>query len=331
MLLLAVYTYINTILCEVYYYFKLDIQWYWAFIAILANTLLVWEGNRLAEPFLRKKLLAHRGKIRFLAFFFILGNIIAAVSTIGVIVLVGQFSGHPDLSSQLVPIKLNLIYAGLVNLFFHLLNTIFFFFREYKQQLEEAEALRRNTAQAQLQLIKSQINPHFLFNNLNVLSALVMKDNPEANVFIEEFSTVYRYILNNQDKELVPLSSELEYIQPYISLLQKRFPRGLKVNIDIPERYPPYYVIPAAMQMLIENAIKHNVASANKPLLVDIHLNGNQTLVVSNNFQPKQSMEPSTQFGLKNIMKRYEVVSGKEVEVQQSAAAFSVSLPLLLL
>ncbi|WP_462255278.1 sensor histidine kinase [Ferruginibacter sp.] len=230
-----------------------------------------------------------------------------------------------------IPLKLNLIYAWLANLLFHLLNAIKFYFTQYKTKWMEAEELKRISAQAELQLVKSQINPHFLFNNLNVLSALIMKNNEEANKFIEEFSKVYRYILNNHDKELVDIKTELDFIKPYIFLLQKRFAEGLDITIEVPEPYEKFYVIPASLQMLIENAIKHNVVSKTKPLHIDVHINGNNSIVVSNNLQLRQSVDNSTKIGLANIIKRYQLVSGKNVTVKNDAVDFTVALPLLTL
>jgi two-component system, LytTR family, sensor kinase len=232
-------------------------------------------------------------------------------------------------AQNLNPLKLNIIYVSLINLFFHLVNAVFFFFKEYRTQWQEAEELRRNSAMAEMEMIKSQINPHFLFNNLNVLSGMVIKDNPEANKFIEEFSKVYRYILNNQQKELVELNSELEFIQPYIFLLKKRFNEGLEVDITIADKYKQLYVVPAAIQMLIENAIKHNVISRHKPLHIEIHSNGNNTLIVKNNLQLRTALVPSSRIGLQNIRRRYEIISDRSINVQQSEKEFEVTLPLL--
>jgi two-component system, LytTR family, sensor kinase len=327
--LLAAYTYLNTVLCEVYFYFKIETTWYYAFTTILLVTLLIWEGSRLAEPLLRKKFPPEKSRVRFLAAYFVVGNIVAVLSTFFTLWLIGVVLMKLPVKAQIIPLKLNLIYATLVNLFFHLINTIIFFFGEYRKKWAEAEELRRASVQAQLQLIKSQVNPHFLFNNLNVLSSLVIRDNPEANKFIEEFSKVYRYILNNQEKELVLLRSEIDFIQHYIFLLQKRFPGGLNVSLNIPEKYNDYYIIPAALQMLIENAIKHNVVSRTRPLHIDVYVNGNNTIVVKNNLQPKQTEEISTRIGLVNIKKRYEMISGQEVLVNSNKENFLVELPLL--
>ncbi|MBL7749543.1 MAG: histidine kinase [Chitinophagaceae bacterium] len=332
MILLALYAFMNTALCNVYYYFDINITWYYALLTVVGVTVLTWEGNRLIKPYMKRKFLVQKNKFRFLGFFFIAGNFIGMAAAVVMVYLVGNLIYGYTWEQNWNPLKLNIIYATLINLFLHLVNAILFFFREYRRQWSEAEELRRNSEQAQVQLIKSQINPHFLFNNLNVLSGMVIKNNPEANHFIEEFSKVYRYILNNQEKELVPLSSELEFIQPYIFLLRTRFENSLQVSINIPEHYKNCHVVPASLQMLIENAIKHNIVSSQRPLHIDIHANGNQTLIVSNNLQPRQAVEePSTRIGLQNIMKRYELISGRNVVVKKTDGVFEVTLPLLTL
>lgn len=328
-LVLSLYTFMNTALCNVYYYFNITIEWYFALLTIAGITFLTWEGNRLAEFFFNQQLKSGKTRIRILVFFFLYGNLVALISAVLCVYVIGNLVHGYTWAQNSNPLKLNIIYGCLVNLFFHLLHTIFFFFREYKRHWAEAEELRRVNTQAQVQLVKSQVNPHFLFNNLNVLSGMVIKNNPEANQFIEEFSKVYRYILSNQDKELVELQQELEFIQPYIFLLQKRFEGALVVDIDVPEKYKQWHVVPAALQMLVENAIKHNVVSRKSPLRIEIHANGNQTLIVKNNLQPRTMVEPSTRIGLNNIMKRYELISGRNVMVKKTAVAFEVSLPLL--
>jgi LytS/YehU family sensor histidine kinase len=291
--------------------------------------LLVWETGRFLQPFFEKRIHTHRHKVTGLIYFFLTCGVITSILTIAVVLFESMVMHNYDFKASLIPIKLNLIYGVLVNLLFHLVNAIFFYFKEYKMQLIESEQLKRITAQAELQVIKNQINPHFLFNNLNVLSALVMQNNSEANKFIEAFSQVYRYILHNQDKELVALQVELEFIKPYIFLLEKRFSQGLKITIEIPEKYNSSFIVPASLQMLIENAIKHNVATRVKPLHILLHANGNNTLEISNNLQIREVVENSTEIGLQNIVKRYMLASGKKVTVEQTVDTFKVTLPLL--
>jgi two-component system, LytTR family, sensor kinase len=328
---LSLYTYFNTVLCEVYKYFNINIEWYYALGTITVITLLIWEANRLATPYFTKYGAAQKDKIKSLILFLLMGALSTTIISVGTVLFVSKVLHNYSFNETLIPLKLNLIYAWLANLLFHLLNAITFYFKEYKTKWMEAEELKSVSALSELQLVKSQINPHFLFNNLNVLSTLVMQNNSDANKFIEEFCKVYRYILNNHEKELVELSTEIDYIKPYIYLLQKRFVEGLDISINIPDEYKKFYIIPASLQMLIENAIKHNVVSKNKPLHIDVHVNGNNTIVVSNNLQLKLSLENSSKIGLQNIIKRYWLVSGKEVVVDKTVAAFTVTLPLLTL
>jgi two-component system, LytTR family, sensor kinase len=326
---LSACTYVSTVLCEVYKYFSIEIEWYVALGTITFITLGIWETGRLLQPWFDKKLAVSKNKISTLILFCVTGGFLTTLITIAVVFFVSVVLHKYSFKATLVPLKLNLIYAWLANLLFHLLSAIKFYFTEYKTKWMEAEELKRMSAQAELQAIKNQINPHFLFNNLNVLSALVLKNTEEANKFIEEFSKVYRYILSNHDKELVDLKSELDFIKPYIFLLQKRFSDGLFVSVNIPSTYENFYIIPASLQMLIENAIKHNVISKHKPLHIDVHINGNDTVVVSNNLQPRETSVTSTRIGLNNIIKRYWLVSGREVNVSSTDGAFTVTLPLL--
>jgi two-component system, LytTR family, sensor kinase len=327
--LLSLYTYLNTEFCRIYYYFNIQIEWYYACATIFAITFLILEINRLTEPLVRKLAAPEVNKIRYKVLFFVTGSILATTITVAIVLVMGMLVHPFSLKENYTPLKLNLTYCWLVNLLYHLINTIIFYFKEYKLTSLEAEQLKNISTQAELQLIKSQINPHFLFNNLNVLSALIMKDNNEANRFIEEFSKVYRYILSNHDKELVELRTEVDFIKPYIFLLEKRFAEGLVIKINIADHYKNQYIIPASLQMLIENAIKHNVVSRNKPLLIDVHSNGNNTIVVSNNLQSKQTAENSTGIGLQNIIKRYQLVSNKKVTIDRDGKNFTVTLPLV--
>jgi two-component system, LytTR family, sensor kinase len=328
-LLLSIYTYVNTEFCRVYYYFNIRIEWYYALATILAVTFLILEINSIAEPLVRRYWPVEKNKVKYKVAFFVAGSIASTTLTVAIVLIVGMLIHPFSLNENFTPLKLNLMYAWLVNLLYHLINTIIFYFKEYKTTSLEAEQLKSITAQAEIQLLKSQINPHFLFNNLNVLSALILKDNNEANRFIEAFSKVYRYILTTHNKELVELKTELDFIRPYIFLLQKRFADALEINISIDENKQHQYIIPASLQMLIENAIKHNVVSRNKPLTIAVHTNGDNTIVVANNLQAKQSVEYSTGIGLQNIIKRYRLVSNREVKVHTDNNFFTVTLPLL--
>ncbi|HTL10150.1 MAG TPA: histidine kinase [Chitinophagaceae bacterium] len=326
-ILLGIYSYVNTLFSEVYTYYGIHAPWYSIMLVMVAITLVVWEANRLLLVALRR-FYEQLSTWRFLILFFLTGMVASVVLTLGIAVAATAWL-HPGNKEAAVGIKLAFTYGTRINLFLHIINGIFIFNRQYRHKLVEAEELKRIHAQAQLQAIKNQVNPHFLFNNLNVLSGMVIRDNPEANTFIEEFSKVYRHILSSQYKELVTLATELEYIRPYIFLLEKRFPESIMVSIEINHRHMEQMVVPAALQMLMENAIKHNVLSKAKPLKVLIAIDNEGRLYMQNNIQPKPPMEDSRQLGLNNIAQRYELITGATIDVMKNETTFTVSLPLI--
>ncbi|MDF2381701.1 histidine kinase [Nostoc ellipsosporum NOK] len=326
---LSLYTYVCTVLCEVYKYFDIRIEWYYAAGSIWLTTWLAWEGNRWLEGCWRKKFPAHKQRIAYFTAFFLTGGALAMLVAALVVVINGQVIHHYNWYENRNPLKLMAIYASLLVLLYHLLNAVYVFFNDYRLKWQEAEELRRANTQIQLQLFRNQVNPHFLFNNLNVLSAMVIRDNPEANKFIESFSSVYRYILHTQDREAVELKQELEVIEPYLYLLRKRFREGLQVTIDVPAAYHGRYVIPASLQLLVENAVKHNVISTSRPLTITITANSDNTLSVVNNFQPRSQENLSTGIGLRNISRSYLQFGDRELIIKQTEDFFEVTLPLL--
>lgn len=328
MVLLGAYSWLNTLFAAVYAQYGIKVEWYYGLLAVLLMTCGVWEMNRLTEPIVQKHFPMKSGWV-FLAAFLLTGAVLSVICAAFVVILLGFIMLKLPAAELEFPLRLSVMYSTRVNLFMHTLNAIFFFLDAYRRKELEAESLKRINAQAQLQSIRNQLNPHFLFNNLNVLSTLVIKDNPEANQFIEAFAKVYRHLLNTQDKDLVTVSSELSFIEPYVFLLKKRFQSALSVSIYIPEEMLHYKLVPGALQLLVENAIKHNVASKQDPLVIDITVNGHDKIVVSNNLQKKKEVEVSTRFGLKNIQQRYELIGGGRIVVKQDNLIFSVSLPLL--
>ncbi len=200
--------------------------------------------------------------------------------------------------------------------------------RKWRFSLAELERFKKENAEFQFETLRSQVNPHFLFNSLNTLSALVFQDQEKAGLFIRELSDVYRYILENRNKELVNLEEELKVARSYIYLVQLRFEQRLNVIIDIPENMKDAMIAPLTLQLLIENAVKHNVISKNKPLTIKVYTDDNW-LVVLNNLQKKEVHEFSSELGLKNIRSRYQFLSSNKVEVIENASEFKVRIPLI--
>ncbi|MVM32805.1 histidine kinase [Spirosoma sp. HMF4905] len=206
--------------------------------------------------------------------------------------------------------------------------------RRANRRLEEiqvrAERLEKENVQAQFAALKSQVNPHFLFNSLSILSSLVHADAELSEKFIDQLSRAYRYILEQKDNERVLLKTELEFIQAYRFLLNIRFENKFDVIINVPEAdQTRYSIAPLTLQLLVENAVKHNRMSAKEPLKVHIQLE-NDCLVVRNNLQPRPQSETSTGVGLQNIITRYALLTEDSVWVGESEGSFVVKIPLLL-
>jgi two-component system, LytTR family, sensor kinase len=325
---LSLYTYANTAFCNLYTYFNLPVSPYHAAGVIFLITLGTWEISRFLHPVFNKWVTGEEKSLQRKIALFLSSTFVSLLFT----TLVCWVFSHyilAQISGLGIALKLTLTYTVLVSLLFHLLNAVFYYLNQYRIKQVEAEELMRMNVQVQLQRIQSQVNPHFLFNNLNVLAGMVMKENDEANKFIESFSKVYYYILHNQDRELIALGKELEFLQPYNFLLKKRFPESLQIVIDIPPAYHDQYIVPAALQMLVENAIKHNIASPGKPLKISITVTCENELCVRNTLQPKISNEPSSKIGLKNIDDRYFLTTGQHIAIQQEEKEFIVLLPIV--
>ncbi len=190
--------------------------------------------------------------------------------------------------------------------------------------------LQKENLQSQFDVLKQQVNPHFLFNSLNVLTSLIKIEPDLAEKFSEQLSKVYRYVLENKDNELVDLHTELIFLDAYIFLLNIRFVNKLIVNINIPEQKRSQQIIPLAMQLLIENAIKHNMMSKSNPLHIDIFIDNAGFLNIVNNLQERPSQIISTGVGLKNIQNRYRLLNNTIPSFEKTETHFIAKVPLVL-
>lgn len=200
------------------------------------------------------------------------------------------------------------------------------FLFSWRESAINEEKLKRENIQSRFESLKNQLNPHFLFNSLNVLAELVYLDQDKSVQFIQELSGIYRYVLDKREKEVVLVAEELAFLDKYFFLQKIRFQEALQVDIQVSS--VESFIPPMALQLLVENAIKHNIVSEEQPLQIRI-LERENYLEVSNNIQPKKLMEPSSGVGLPNIKERYSFLSKQEVEVVQNSDFFTVRLPLL--
>lgn len=195
-----------------------------------------------------------------------------------------------------------------------------------KTQLEY-EQLKQAHLRAQLISLQQQISPHFLFNSLSTLKN--MAGEPDTKKFVVQLAHVYRYLLNYNEHHVTALSEELSFIHSYLYILHQRFETALNVRIDIPDRYLSRLIPPLSLQLLVENAIKHNVLSPEAPLNIYISVNSQNELEVANTYRPKKTTEESTGLGLQNIKDRYQLLFNSEVSVNNTPETFTVSLPLI--
>ena len=205
-----------------------------------------------------------------------------------------------------------------------------YLYRQWRVTYYEVEELRKMTLQTQLESLREQVKPHFLFNSLNTLQGLVMEDEKgQAVSFIINLSQVYRYLLQSNEQLLIPLAKELDFIRAYVDLLKTRFENGLILQIDIAPDLLAYSLPPLTVQMLVENAVKHNQVSTSCPLLIRIFTDAAQNVVVVNNRQPKRSSVPSNRLGLTNIAAKYRLLNQPDIIIHQTETTFQVAVPLL--
>ncbi|GAA4470215.1 hypothetical protein GCM10023189_58450 [Nibrella saemangeumensis] len=293
---------------------------FWAFL---------WTGNGLLTDYLNTKIdwVREPGK-RFLAG--IVGTVIFSAIIIllinaafHIIWLGKSATGFFADSGVIGSFISSFMITTLVSLFLHGRSFLF----SWRQSAINEERLSAEILSSRYESLKSQVNPHFLFNSLNALTSLVYKDQDQAVLFIRKLADVYRYVLDTRDTELVPLRHELAFVNDYVFLQKIRYDESLQIDIRVDSMLNSH-IPPLALQMLLENAVKHNIISEDDPLQVEVFIEQDY-LVVRNNLQPKSTMEENTGLGLQNIAARYEFLSNRKVLVEATPKYFVVKLPIL--
>ncbi len=201
-----------------------------------------------------------------------------------------------------------------------------YFFKWWRIATVNEERLKQEAIQLRYDALKSNVNPHFLFNSLSVLTSLVDTDTQKAKEFIQQFSNIYRYVLEQRDRELVALEEEISFIKSYTNLHLIRHGNNLKVSIDVNDLSG--YTIPLSLQILLENCFKHNIISEEKPLIVRVWREGD-FVIVQNNFQKRNTIHESGGVGLETIQKQYDYLSVKPMQIEISDKSFTVKIPVL--
>ncbi len=221
-----------------------------------------------------------------------------------------------------------LLFYGLYELFFLVRETQYSNARLQRAEREKT-ALEKAALQSQLEALKQQINPHFLFNSLNILDALIEEEPAQARTFLDELASVYRYLLRANEHPLTPLAAELDFIRSYFHLLKTRHGLGLHLDLRVRDRFQRHQLPPLTLQLLVENAVKHNVVLPDQPLRIEIRTDEGGQLVVSNNLQRKKTRVLSNGVGLSNILTQYRMLGQPAPVVTDDGGEFVVTLPLV--
>lgn len=320
--LLAVYSFLNIQLLEGDRLFQAELDPVKLFYIIFLICYAVWFANWSIEQFVLPKIKKYHPLLLQFSFSLVAVTLISLVS----VFLTGLLFGEP-FNYSLPNLLLTSGFSFRINLFLNCVNAIFFFSKKFKEKAVEAEKLHSLNMEARLESLNSQINPHFFFNNLSALSALIHEDVKAADAYLQKLSVIYRYILSNKDKELVSLKEEIKFLKNYLDLLIIRFEDSLTFKMEIDESCKGLFLPPAVLQLLVENVVKHNYFTISEPLEVEI-ISDCDTIKIKNKLQPKEVVEDSTGIGLQNISDRYRFL-GSNIKIAASDEFFEVELPLI--
>lgn len=297
------------------------------YLITILITVTVWEGNLRLDHWLNQKVPWVNQVFKRIGIQFISSLLYTGITMFVFIRVFNELTGCSATKSPAM--LMNSLLMGLVvSLFLLILEISSQFFRAWKNSLIEIEQYKTERSEAALHSLKEQINPHFLFNNLSVLTALVYENADKAADFISHLSKVYRHVLEQRQEELITLDEEIRFLQSYTTLLAIRFEDCLHFDFKIPDQAFQQLIPPMCLQILVENAIQHNEASKNLPLTVSIHVM-DHAICVFNNIQPRHGVEKGTGTGLKNICSRYHYLTSREVVITKENNVFKVCLPLL--
>ena len=273
-----------------------------------------WENTGV-----RKLLLSTAGSILVTLIAFFLCRMVH-LTLIDPIYSLSEFLDKEELSNYLFP----LLFSTCISLFFHLV----YFFKASQEEKVKEQKIIAGTATSRFDALKNQLDPHFLFNSLNVLSSLIDEDPDMAQKFTGSLSKVYRYVLEQKSKELVTIEEELKFAKVYINLLKMRFEDSIIYNFPEKLSNPDAKVVPLSLQLLLENTVKHNKITPDSPLIITIY-EADKVLVVKNNLQPKEILKSGSGVGLVNIKERYNLLTKRTMEIIKTEDEFMVRLPLL--
>lgn len=319
-------------------------------VLIIIEIVVTWEAVRLIIFTLRERYI-HRKQVLLRLFFTFVAGTVSMALIHWILSIARYWLRHrslDDFTNYQVIITVNghglsfplygidFVQAGILFLLFLGGYEALFFVLESRQMTDrlqqakrEKEALEKTNLQSQLEALKQQVNPHFLFNSLNALGTLIEEDPKQASLFLDELSTVYRYLLRSNEHNLTTLAAELDFIHSYAHLLRTRYGSGLRLSVNVDSRHEAYQLPPLTLQLLVENAVKHNIILPEEPLTITISTNALHQLIITNNLQRKNAKIHSNGLGLNNILTKYRMLGQDTPTVHETETQFAVFLPLI--
>ncbi|WP_436516927.1 sensor histidine kinase [Ekhidna sp. To15] len=319
---LIIYSFLNILVLNGDRLYNAQLPTEYLFLIITFLCSVLWLANYLIERFVINRLKGVNPLISQFVFSIFAVILIAIIS----VLLTSIFLGQPFNFIQ-KNILLTTGFLFRVNLFLNTINAVYFFNSRFKEKELEAEKLKSSTIAARYEALNNQVNPHFLFNTLNTLSTLIHSDVEKADHFLQKLSEIYRYMLRTRSEELVLLKDELAFLLDYIELLEIRFGKSLRVNLEVAEFHKEQLVPPTVLQLLLENVVKHNYFTTKSPVQVSIKSNGNG-VIIANTLQKRESKESSFGIGLQNISERYGFFD-RHIAIEEDDKLFKVCIPII--
>jgi len=301
-----------------------------SFKAYLISSVVTWliiEGIYQINIKFSEKLSWENEYVRRFVFQILTNTLFASFTIILIRIVVG-YVFFDNVFFRLLDELIYLVFSFIIVVIITFIDFGTFLFQKWKISLVEFEKYNKDRAEFQFEMLQTQINPHFLFNSLNTLSSLIYENKDQAAAFTRELADVYRYVLESRKNELVKLEEELKFLDSFLYLYRLRFDQKLIVNIEIESKLNQFCIPPLTLQMLIENAVKHNIVSQKKPLHIDVKSEGNYILI-RNNMQLKITESYSSKVGLSNIKNRFKYLTDSSVEIITNENYFEVKIPLI--
>jgi two-component system, LytTR family, sensor kinase len=302
--------------------------WWFSMPLIFVIGVISWYSHLLYHDSVEKKypsLSQSRQRIAMK----ILVVIFVMMPSIGFIFLLYNYFHILGYQLKMEHIPKGMLVGVCVNIIFETLYEADYIFSKYKESIAEKEALWQLSVQQEFDTLKNQVNPHFLFNCFNTLSSLITVDKERAEVFLNDLSKVYRYLLRNNEEGTGTVENEIKFIESYFKLLQTRHGDAVQMNMQVDRQYNNYLLPSLSLQLLVENAVKHNALSKSRPLVIDIFSTAGNKIVVSNNLQRRAVKAASNGVGLQNIKAKYELLKQPGFQIIEDGKNFTAVLPVI--